>query len=82
MLSHLCTMGFLRFTSGVTPADLVMASIAASHVSYMHLGEVGILLQIRTSDLQTAPLTPPPPHQETEKCIICYLVLFIGLFSN
>ena len=33
--------GFLRFTSGATPADLLRASIAAGHVSYMHVAEVG-----------------------------------------
>ena len=33
--------GFLRFTSGVTPADVLMASMAASHIPYMNVAEVG-----------------------------------------
>ena len=33
--------GFLRFTSGVTPANLLMASMAASHIPYMYVAEVG-----------------------------------------
>ena len=34
--------GFLRFTSGATPADPLTASMAASPVPYMHLVEVKI----------------------------------------
>ena len=32
---------FLRFTSGETPADLLVASMAASRIPYMHVAEVG-----------------------------------------
>ena len=42
----LCTFsplhnGFLRFISGSTPADLLMASMAAGHFPYLHVAEVG-----------------------------------------
>ena len=33
--------GFLRFTTGATPADLLTASMAAGRVPYMHVAEVG-----------------------------------------
>ena len=33
--------GFLRFTSGATPADFLTASMAAGHILYMHVKEVG-----------------------------------------
>ena len=35
-----CTL-FLRFTSGVTPGDCIEVSMAASHIPYMHVAEVG-----------------------------------------
>ena len=35
--------GFLRFTSGVTPADLLTASMTSSRIPYMHVAEVGCL---------------------------------------
>ena len=35
--------GCLRFTSGVTLADLLAVSMAASRVSYIHVAEVGCL---------------------------------------
>ena len=31
----------LRFTSGVTPADLLAATMAAGHIPYMYVAEVG-----------------------------------------
>ena len=36
-----CMNGFLRFTSGVTPADLLMGSMAAGHIPHMHVSEIG-----------------------------------------
>ena len=36
--SPLCN-GFLRLTSGVTHADLLMAMMAAGHIPYMHMTE-------------------------------------------
>ena len=39
-LSPACN-GFLRFTSGATPADLLAASMAASRIRYMQVAEVG-----------------------------------------
>ena len=33
--------GFLRFTSGVIPAGRLRASMAASHIPYMHVAKVG-----------------------------------------
>ena len=33
--------GYLRFTSGATPANLLMANMAADHVPHMHIAEVG-----------------------------------------
>ena len=53
--------GFLRFTSGVTPASLLMASMEASHVSYMHLAEVGCWVQagdLPHSKQTRSPLSP------------------------
>ena len=41
-LAHfLACMLFLRFTSGATPADLSMASMAANHIPHMRLAEEG-----------------------------------------
>ena len=37
----------LRFTSDVTPADLLMASMATSHIPYMHVASP----EIHTKDL-------------------------------
>ena len=39
ILSHLHRC--LRFTSGVTPADPLAASMTAGHIPYMHVAEVG-----------------------------------------
>ena len=39
-LSPVCN-GFLKFTSSVTPANFLTASMAASHIPYMHVAEVG-----------------------------------------
>ena len=40
---------FIRFTSGVAPADLLMASMASSHILYIHLEEVGVGFELKTS---------------------------------
>ena len=40
LLACFCN-GFLRFTYGATPADLLMTNMATSHVPYMHVAEVG-----------------------------------------
>ena len=45
-IPHLCAFspahnGFLRFNSGVTPADLLMASKAVSCVPYLHIADIG-----------------------------------------
>ena len=42
----------LRFTSGVTPADLLAACMAANHVPYMHVAEVGCQDTIRRPPAQ------------------------------
>ena len=42
----------LRFTSGATPADFLAASMAASHVPYMHVAEVGCQDSIGRSPAQ------------------------------
>ena len=39
-LSPVCNE-FLRFTTGATPADLLVASMAARHIPYMHVPGVG-----------------------------------------
>ena len=46
----LTCMLFVRFTSSVTPADLLMSSIAGSHVPYMHFS-VGRMLGIQWETL-------------------------------
>ena len=53
---------FLRFTSGVTPADLLAASMAASHIAYMHVAVVGCQDLNRRPPIQWADtLSTQPP---------------------
>ena len=55
---------FLRFTSGATPADLLVASMAV-RIPYMHVAEVGFWDSIRRHPTQWADLLstrPPRPR--------------------
>ena len=66
--------GFLRFTSGATPANLLMASMAAGHVPYMHVAEVGY----RNSNGRRG---ARGLNEEFLNCLLTYMVFNSLLFS-
>ena len=66
---------FLRFTSGVIPANLLMASMTAIHISYMHVAEVGCWDLNGRPSIQGADIlsTQPPQPASTQ------VIQFTGL---
>ena len=54
LVRFLACMLFLRFTSGVTPANLLMASMVAGHIPYMCLAEVGCQVSGQSQHIESA----------------------------